>query len=148
MSIKAKVSELMKASMKSGDKDTLLYVRNLHSAIRKKEIDDRVDLDDAGIQKIIGTIMKQRLDSIEQFRNGGREDLAVKEEAEAAFLKQFLPAQMSEAEVSALVDWAVKESGATTAKEMGKVMGLLMPKVQGKADGKLVNTLVKAKLGG
>ncbi len=148
MSIKAKVSELMKASMKSGDKDTLLYVRNLHSAIRKKEIDDRVDLDDAGIQKIIGTIMKQRLDSIEQFRNGGREDLAVKEEAEATFLKQFLPAQMSEAEVSALVDWAVKESGATTAKEMGKVMGLLMPKVQGKADGKLVNTLVKAKLGG
>lgn len=148
MSIKAKVSELMKASMKSGDKDTLLYVRNLHAAIRKKEIDDRTDLDDAGIQKIIGTIMKQRLDSIEQFRSGGREDLAVKEEAEATFLKQFLPAQMTEAEVAAVVDWAVKESGATSAKEMGKVMGLLMPKVQGKADGKLVNTLVKAKLGG
>ena len=148
MTIKEKISDLMKSSMKSGDKETLLFVRNLHSAVRKKEIDDRADLDDAGIQKIIGTIMKQRLDSIEQFRAGGREDLAAKEEAEAKFLKQFLPEQMSEAEVASLVDWAVKESGATSAKEMGKVMGLLMPKVQGKADGKLVNSLVKAKLGG
>jgi uncharacterized protein YqeY len=146
--IKEKISDLMKSSMKSGDKETLLYVRSLHAAVRKKEIDDRVDLDDAAIQKIVGTIMKQRLDSIEQFRNGGREDLAVKEEAEAKFLKQFLPEQMSEAEVTQVVDWAVKESGATTPKEMGKVMALLMPKVQGKADGKLVNTLVKARLGG
>ena len=148
MTIKEKISDLMKTSMKSGDKETLLFVRNLHSAVRKKEIDDRADLDDAGIQKIIGTIMKQRLDSIEQFRNGGREDLAVKEEAEAKFLKQFLPEQLPEAEVAAIVDWAVKESGATSAKEMGKVMALLMPKVQGKADGKLVNSLVRAKLGG
>ncbi len=146
MSIKAKISELMKSSMKSGDKETLLYVRNLHAAVRKKEIDDRVDLDDAAIQKIIGTIMKQRLDSIEQFRAGNREDLAVKEEAEAAFLKQFLPEQLSEAEVAKFVDWAVTESGATSAKEMGKVMALLMPKVQGKADGKLVNTLVSSRL--
>ncbi len=148
MTIKEKISDLMKSSMKSGDKETLLFVRNLHSAVRKKEIDDRTDLDDAGIQKIIGTILKQRLDSIEQFRSGGREDLVAKEEAEAKFLKTFLPEQMSEAEVTAVVDWAVKESGATTAKEMGKVMAPLMPKVQGKADGKLVNTLVKARLGG
>ncbi len=148
MAIKEKISELMKASMKSGDKETLLYVRSLHSAVRKKEIDDRVDLDDAAIQKIIGTLLKQRQDSIEQFRNGGREDLAVKEEAEAKFLKTFMPEQMSEAEVKTIVEWAVKESGAASAKEMGKVMALLMPKVQGKADGKLVNTLVKAALGG
>lgn len=148
MSIKAKVSETMKASMKSGDKDTLLYTRNLHAAIRKKEIDDRVDLDDAGIQKIISTMLKQRQDSIEQFRAGGREDLATKEEAEAKYLKSYMPEQMSEDEVKKVVDWAVKESGATSAKEMGKVMGLLMPKVQGKADGKLVNQLVKARLGG
>lgn len=148
MSIKAKLSEMMKASMKSGDKDTLLYTRTLHAAIRKKEIDDRTDLDDAGIQKIIGTLLKQRQDSIEQFRNGGREDLATKEEAEAKFLKTFLPEQMSEEEVKKIVDWAVTESGATSAKEMGKVMGLLMPKVQGRADGKLVNQLVRARLGG
>jgi uncharacterized protein YqeY len=148
MAIKEKISELMKSSMKSGDKDTLLYVRNLHAAVRKKEIDDRVDLDDAGIQKIIGSLVKQRQDSIEQFRAGGREDLATKEEAEAKFLKTFLPEQLSEDEVKKIVDWAVTESGATSAKEMGKVMGLLMPKVQGKADGKLVNQLVKARLGG
>ena len=95
MTIKEKISELMKSSMKSGDKETLLYVRSLHSAVRKKEIDDRKDLDDAGIQKIIGTMLKQRQDSIEQFRSGGREDLAVKEEAEAKFLKTFLPEQLS-----------------------------------------------------
>jgi len=148
MSIKEKISELMKASMKSGDKETLLYVRSLHAAVRKKEIDDRADLDDAAIQKIIGTLLKQRQDSIEQFRAGNREDLAIKEEAEAKFLKTFMPEQMPEAEVKAVVEWAVKESGATNAKEMGKVMALLMPKVQGKADGKLVNQLVKAALGG
>jgi len=148
MSIKAKLSEMMKATMKSGDKETLLYVRNLHSAIRKKEIDDRVDLDDAAVQKIIGTLLKQRQDSIDQFRAGNREDLAVKEESEAKFLKGFMPEQMSEAEVKAVVDWAVKESGATDAKGMGKVMALLMPKTQGKADGKLVSQLVKAALGG
>ena len=148
MSIKAKLSELMKSSMKSGDKETLLYVRSLHSAVRKKEIDDRVDLDDAAIQKIIITVLKQRQDSIEQFRAGNREDLAVKEEAEAKFLKTFLPEQMSEEEVKKVVDWAVTESGATSAKEMGKVMALLMPKTTGKADGKLVNQLVKARLGG
>lgn len=148
MTIKQQISDLMKASMKSGDKETLMNVRNLHAAVRKKEIDDRVDLDDAGIQKIIGTMLKQRQDSITQFRDGGREDLAVKEEAEAKFLKGYLPEQLSEAEVKAAVDWAVKESGATSAKEIGKVMALLMPKTQGKADGKLVNQLVKSALGG
>lgn len=146
--IKEKLSELMKASMKSGDKDTLAYVRNLHAAIRKKEIDDKVELDDAGVQKIIQTAMKQRQDSIEQYKSGNRPDLVAKEEAELNFLKQYMPAQMSEEEIRKLVDWAVAESKAQGPKEMGKVMGLLMPKVQGKADGKLVNQIVKERLGG
>ena len=146
MSIKAKLSDLMKSSMKSGDKDTLAFVRNLHAAIRKKEIDDRIDLDDAGVQKIISTQMKQRQDSIDQYKAGGRDDLVAKEEAEFKFLKSFMPEQMGEDEVRKLVDWAVTESKASSAKEMGKVMGLLMPKVQGKADGKLVNQLVKERL--
>lgn len=146
--IKEKLSELMKASMKSGDKDTLAYVRNLHAAIRKKEIDDKVELDDAGVQKIIQTAMKQRQDSIEQYKSGNRPDLVAKEEAELNFLKQYMPAQMSEEEIRKLVDWAVTESKAQGPKEMGKVMGLLMPKVQGKADGKLVNQIVKERLGG
>lgn len=146
--LKERLSETMKSSMKSGDKDTLGFARNLHAAIRKKEIDDRADLDDAGVQKIVGTLLKQRQDSIEQFKQGGREDLVAKEEAEASFLRTFLPEQMSEAQVREVVAWAVQESGATSAKEMGAVMKLLMPKVQGKADGKLVNQLVREKLGG
>ena len=141
--LKTRISETMKASMKSGDKDTLMFVRNIHAAVRKKEIDDRVDLDDAAIQKIVLIQVKQRQDSIEQFRAGKREDLVVKEEAELKFLLTFLPEQMSEATIREIVAAAVKESGATTAKEMGKVMAILMPKTQGKADGKLVNQIVK-----
>jgi uncharacterized protein len=146
--IKERLSDLMKSSMKSGDKDTLAFVRNLHAQVRKKEIDDKVDLDDAGVQKIIVSSLKQRQDSFEQFTQGGRADLAAKEEAEIAFLKGYMPAQMSEEEVRKVVDWAVTEAKASSAKEIGAVMKLLMPKVQGKADGKLVNQLVKERLGG
>lgn len=145
--LKERLSETIKTSMKSGDKDTLGFARNLHAAIRKKEIDDRADLDDAGVQKIVSTAMKQRQDSIEQYKAGGRDDLVAKETAELNFLKSYMPEQMGEDEVRKLVDWAVTESKASGPKEMGKVMALLMPKVQGKADGKLVNQLVKERLG-
>lgn len=145
--IKEKLSELMKSSMKSGDKATLGYVRNLHAAVRKKEIDDRTDLDDAGVQKIISSALKQRQDSIEQFRAGGREDLVANEQAELNFLMGFMPQQMSEAEITAVVVESIAEAKATSAKDMGAVMKVLMPKVQGKADGKLVNQIVKQKLG-
>lgn len=146
--IKERLSEQMKSSMKSGDKETLSFVRNLHAVVRKKEIDDKVDLDDAGVQKIITSSLKQRQDSFEQFKQGGRTDLAAKEEAEIKFLMSYMPQQMSEDEVRKVVDWAVTEAKASSAKEMGAVMKLLMPKVQGKADGKLVNQLVKERLGG
>lgn len=145
-SIKEILSETMKASMKSGDKELLGFVRNLHAAVRKKEIDDRADLDDAGIQKIIGTLVKQRQESISQFKQGGREDLVTKEEAELKFLQSFLPAQMSEAEITSLVTAAVSEAKAQSAKDMGAVMKVLMPKVTGRADGKLVNEIVRAQL--
>jgi uncharacterized protein YqeY len=146
--IKERLSEQMKTAMKTGQKEVLGFVRNLHAAIRKKEIDDRVDLDDSACQKIISTLLKQRQDSIDQFKQGGRQDLVEKEEAEAKFLMTFMPAQMSEAEVRELVSWAVTEAKAATAKDMGNVMKVLMPKLQGRADGKLVNQLVKEKLGG
>jgi len=146
--IKASLSDLMKSSMKSGDKDTLAFVRNLHAQVRKKEIDDKVDLDDAGVQKIIASSLKQRQDSLEQFTAGGRMDLVAKEEAEIKFLKGFMPEQMGEAEVRKHVEWAVTEAKASSAKDIGAVMKLLMPKVQGKADGKLINQLVKERLGG
>ncbi len=144
--LKEQLAEQIKTAMKSGTKDILAYARNLHAAIRKKEIDDRVDLDDAGVIKIATSLIKQRQDSIEQFRQGGRQDLVAKEEAELHFLQTYLPAQMSEAEVRQVVDWAVTEAKATAAKDMGAVMKLLMPKVQGKADGKLVSQLVKERL--
>lgn len=132
--------------MKSGDKDTLAYSRNLHAAIRKKEIDDRRDLDDAEIQKIIGTLMKQRQESIDQFRKGNRPDLVANEEAEYNFLKKLMPEQISESELRTLVLAAVKEVGASGPKEMGKVMQALMPKTQGRADGRLVSQLVREAL--
>ena len=146
-SIKEQLSGHMKAAMKSGDKDRLAFARNLHAAVRKKEIDDRIDLDDVAVQKIISTLLKQRQESIDMFRKGGREDLVAKEEAEFAYLKAFMPEQMGEDEVRKLVDWAVTEAKASGPKDMGNVMKLLMPKVQGKADGKLVNQLVRERIG-
>ena len=145
--IKERLSEQMKGALKSGQKDLLWFCRNLHAMVRKKEIDDRVDLDDAGVQKIIASSMKQRQESIEQFRKGSREDLATREEAELKFLQSFMPAQMAEDEVRKLVDWAVLESKASSAKDIGNVMKILMPKVQGRADGKFVNQLVRERLG-
>ncbi len=140
-------SDTMKTAMKSGDKPTVQYSRSLHAAIRKKEVDDRKDLDDGEILKLIGTMLKQREDSITQFKAGGREDLAASEEAEAKYLRQFMPAQMTAEEIKVLVTAAVAEAEAKDAKDLGKVMKILQPKVAGKADGKLVNQLVREALG-
>lgn len=145
--IKASLSEQMKSAMKSGDKDKVTFARNLHAAIRKKEIDERIDLDDEGVQKIITSLVKQRQDSIEQFKQGNREDLVAKEQAELNFLMSFMPEQLGIDEVRKLVDWAVSEAKATGPKDMGNVMKLLMPKTQGRADGKIVSQCVKERLG-
>ena len=139
--------ETMKTSMKSGDKSTLQFTRNLHAAIRKKEIDDRKDLDDGETLKLIGTMLKQREESITQFKLGGRDDLVANEEAEAKYLRQFMPAQMSADEIKVLVTAAIAETQAAGAKDLGKVMKALQPKVSGRADGKLVNQLVRESLG-
>lgn len=144
--IKERISEDMKAAMKSGDKEKLNAVRMLHAAVRKREIDDRVELDDAGVLKIISNLVKQRQDSIEQFKAGNRPDLVEKETNELKLLQGYMPAQMTEAELVPIIEAAIKEAGATTKKEMGNVMKVLMPKVAGKADGKLVNQLVQARL--
>lgn len=146
--IKETNQENMKNAMKSGDKDTVQFSRNLHAAIRKIEVDERIDVNDERAVKIIGSMLKQREESISQFRSGGREDLVAAEEAEAKYLRQFMPAQMSVDEIKVLVAAAVEESQAKDAKDLGKVMKILQPKVAGKADGKLVNQLVREKLGG
>ncbi len=146
--IKETNQETMKTAMKSGDKPLVQFTRTLHAAIRKKEVDDRVDMTDPDIIKLIGSMLKQREESISQFRAGGREDLVASEEAEAKYLRQFMPAQMSADEIKVLVQKAVQESQAKDIKDLGKVMKVLQPQVAGKADGKLVNQLVKESLGG
>jgi uncharacterized protein YqeY len=145
-SIKERISEDMKAAMKSGDKAKLGAVRMLHAAIRKKEIDDRIDLDDAAVIKVISSLVKQRQDSIEQFTTGGRQDLVDKETAELKLLQAYLPEQMSQDELVKIIESAILESNAKTQKDMGALMKVLMPKVSGKADGKLVNQLVRERL--
>lgn len=146
-SIKEQVSEHMKTALKGGDKDRLAYARNLFSAIRKKEIDDRKDLADADALKIISTLVKQRLESIEQFKAGNRQDLVDKETGELEYLKAFMPAQLSEGELRALVTSAVSELGVSGPSAMGKVMQAVLAKAQGRADGKLVNQIVREVLG-
>ncbi len=144
--LKEKVSELMKSSMKSGDKASLATVRMLHAAIRKKEIDDKIDLDDAGVVKIVQTLVKQRQEAIEQFKAGNRDDLVAKESAEIVLLQGFLPQQMSVEEAKSLVEATIKELNATTQKDMGAVMKALMGKVAGRLDNKVLNQLIREKL--
>jgi uncharacterized protein YqeY len=144
--IKATLSEVTKNAMKAGEKNTVTFARSLNAAIRKKEIDERIDLDDAGTLKIIATLVKQRQDSIDMFRQGGRLDLVEKESAELQFLQSFMPTQLSENELRTLIDSAVLESKAAGIKDIGAVMKLLQPKIQGLADGKLVNQLVRERL--
>lgn len=146
-SIKEQVSEHMKTALKGGDKDRLAYARNLFSAIRKKEIDDRKDVADADVLKIIATLVKQRLESIEQFKAGNRQDLVEKETGELAYLKAFMPEQMSETELRAIVTATVKELGLSGPSGMGKAMQAVIAKTQGRADGKAVNQMVREVLG-
>ena len=140
--------ENMKTAMKSGDKPTTQFSRNLHAAIRKIEVDERIDVTDERTIKIIGSMLKQREDSIAQFKSGGREDLVASEEAEANYLRKFMPAQMSADEIKIVIKAAVEESQAKDVKDLGKVMKIVQPKLAGKADGKLVNQLVRESLGG
>lgn len=149
MSLKEKLANDMKEAMKAREagKARLSVIRLVRGAIRQIEIDQKVELDDEGVLAVISKEVKQRRDSIEEFKKGGRGDLVAQNEADIAILMEYLPAQLSEAEVKALVEEAVAAVGATGPKDMGKVMKELMPKVKGKADGKLVNQLVKEAIG-
>ncbi len=148
MSIKDRLTEDMKAAMKAkaDGKQQLAVIRMVRSAIRQQEIDGKTELDDNGVIAVISKEVKMRKDSLEEFKKGGREDLVAQTEAEIAVLMPYLPQQLSEAEVRTLVEEAVAASGASSQKDMGKVMGLLMPKVKGRADGKMVNTIVRELL--
>ncbi len=146
MSLKDTVNKDVIAAMKSGDTEKRDSLRLLASAIKQREVDGRKPVEDAEILKIIGTMIKQRHDSIEAFTKGNRPELAAKEKTEIGFLSFYLPQQMDRAEVEKIVADAVVESGATTAADIGKVMKIALAKTGGRADGKLVNELARTKL--
>jgi uncharacterized protein YqeY len=148
MDLKSEIQENVKSAMKNRDAVTLSTLRLLLSAIHNEEIRLRKELSAEEIQKTITTLCKQRNEAIELFRKGGREELAQKEETELAVLKHFLPRPLSEDEVKALIQGCIEETGATSPQDLGKVMKLVMPKVSGRSDGKRVNELAKALLGG
>lgn len=146
MSLKQRLTDDMKAAMKSGEKDRLGVIRLINAAIKQREVDDRVTLDDSQILATLEKMLKQRKDSLSQYEAAGREDLAAVERYEMTVLQAYLPAQLSEAEVLAIIDAAVTEAAATGPKDMGKVIGLVKPKVAGRADMGALSELVKRKL--
>jgi uncharacterized protein YqeY len=146
MSLNDKVAADITAAMKAKDAARLSALRMLKAAIMNKGVEKGRDLDDAEVLQVVASLVKQRRDSIEQFRAAQRADLADKEEREIAILQRYLPRQLSAGELRAEVARAISESGAKSAREMGLVMKVLMPRVQGKADGKAVSEEVKAQL--
>ncbi|HEX4944005.1 MAG TPA: GatB/YqeY domain-containing protein [Usitatibacteraceae bacterium] len=148
MTLKARITEDMKTAMRSGEKDRLSCIRMLQAGIQQREVDERITLDDAQVLAVIDKMIKQRRESVAQFQAGKRADLVAKESAEIAWLTQYLPAQLGDAELEALIREAIAATGAASMKEMGRVMGWLKPKVQGRTDIGALSARIKAALGG
>lgn len=148
MSLKVRISDDMKSAMKARESDRLATIRLLMAAMKQKEVDERVELDDAAIVAVIDKMLKQRRDSVAQYQAAGRQDLADKESFEMSVLMAYMPQQLSDAEIDELVAKAVADSGASSMQEMGKVMGLLKPQLAGRADMAKVSARIKAQLAG
>jgi uncharacterized protein YqeY len=146
MSLKARLTDDMKAAMKGGEKDRLGVIRLLNAAIKQREVDERVELDDAQVLGVLEKALKQRRDSLTQYTNAGREDLAAVERYEISVIEGYLPRQMDAAELEAAVAAAVAETGARGQADMGKVMAALKPKVAGRADMGALSGLVRNAL--
>ena len=146
MSLKEKITHDMHDAMRAHEKERLGAIRLLNSAIRQKEIDEQIVADDAIIQQIITKLVKERRDSVEQYKAGGREDLANKEAFEIEVLSVYLPKQLSDSEIEAIVDQVIAENNFSGMAAMGKAIGLIKPKVMGRADMGKVSALVKSKL--
>jgi len=144
--IKEKIVDDMKQAMRNHEKERLSAIRLILAALKQREVDDRITLSDEDILAILNKMIKQRRDSISQFQAGGRQDLADKESAEIAIIQTYLPAQLSSSEIESVVMATISETGATSGKDMGKVMGVLKTKLHGKADMTLVSAKVKEKL--
>jgi len=148
MTLKARITDDMKAAMRAKQATRLSAIRLLLSAMKQREVDERIELIDADVMGIIEKMIKQRRESIVQYEKGGRADLADAEKFEIDVLSAYLPQQMAEAEVGAAIDAAIAESGAKAMPDMGKVMAILKPRLAGRADMGRVSALVKAKLSG
>jgi len=145
-SIRDQLNEDMKEAMRAKDKDRLGVIRLALAAIKQKEIDDRITLDDSDVLAVFDKMVKQRRESIRQYRDAKREDLAQKEEFEVTVLQDYLPTALTSDELKKIISHAIKESGASSAKDMGKLMALLKPQVQGRADMSEVSKIVKESL--
>ena len=144
--LKARITDDMKAAMRAGEKDRLGVIRLILAALKQREVDERIELDDAQVLGILEKMVKQRRDSIEQYTAANREDLVAVERAEVEVIQTYLPAPLSAAELDAIVAKAIADSGATSAREMGKVIGLVKPQVTGRADMGQVSELIKSRL--
>jgi uncharacterized protein YqeY len=144
--LKARVINDMKSAMKAKDKDALKAVRMILGAIKQKEVDDRIELDDTQVLVVIQKMVKQRKDSISQFKDAGRTDLVEIEEAELVIINNYMPSQLSEAEIATAVDKAIADTGASSMQDMGKLMGVLKGQLGGKADMGTVSALIRSKL--
>ncbi len=146
--LKGRITDDMKAAMRSGEKERLGVIRMATAAIKQREVDERITLDDSQVLAVLEKMIKQRKESVAQFQTGNRPDLVDKENAEIALLQAYLPSQLSEAEIDALVSETIAATGAASIKDMGKVMGIIKGKAQGRADMAAVGAKIKAKLGG
>ena len=148
MSLKTQLTDDMKTAMKAGEKDRLGVIRLINAAIKQKEVDERVELDDAAVLAVLDKMVKQRKDSVTQYEAAAREDLAAIERAEIVVIERYLPAKLDEAAILAAIDAAIAQTGASGAADMGKLMGVLKPQLAGQADMGQVSALVKRRLAG
>lgn len=146
--LKAKISDDMKAAMRAKEKERLGVIRLMLAAIQQKEVDEQIELDDAAVLAVLDKMVKQRRESISQFDKAGRDELSAKEQAEIVVIQDYLPAQMDDTEIEAMIAEAIASTGAAEMKDMGKVMGILKPKLQGRADMGAVSGKIKAQLAG
>jgi uncharacterized protein len=148
MSLKERITDDMKAAMRSGEKERLGVIRMITSAIKQREVDERITLDDTQVLSVLEKMIKQRKESLTMFQAGNRQDLVDKESAEITLLQGYLPSQLSDADIDALIGDAIASTGAASIKDMGKVMGIIKSKAQGRADMAAVGAKIKARLSG
>jgi uncharacterized protein len=148
MSLKERITDDMKAAMRAGEKERLGVIRMITSAIKQREVDERITLDDTQVLSVLEKMIKQRKESLVLFQAGNRQDLVEKEAAEITLLQGYLPSQLSDSEIDSLIKDAIAATGAASIKDMGKVMAVIKGKAQGRADMAAVGAKIKAKLGG